>query len=75
MRRQCEGEPDGGYEPKVPIHMEGRLHLGRTACNARRGEHAAPSAARTIGWQRLFLCLVPGPVFGVLAVRGQTRHD
>ena len=29
-----------------------------------------PIAAGTIGWRWVFLCLVPGPVFGVLALRG-----
>jgi MFS family permease len=28
-----------------------------------------PVAAQAIGWQWVFLCLVPGPVFGVLALR------
>ena len=32
-----------------------------------------PIAARAIGWQWVFLCLVPGPIFGVLALRGLTR--
>jgi MFS family permease len=29
-----------------------------------------PIAAQTVGWQWVFICLVPGPVFGVLALRG-----
>jgi MFS family permease len=29
-----------------------------------------PVAAQMVGWQWVFLCLVPGPVFGVLALRG-----
>jgi MFS family permease len=29
-----------------------------------------PVAAQSIGWQWVFICLVPGPVFGVLALRG-----
>ena len=29
-----------------------------------------PIAAQAIGWQWVFICLVPGPVFGVLALRG-----
>ncbi len=29
-----------------------------------------PVVARTIGWQWLFICLVPGPIGGVLALRG-----
>ena len=38
-----------------------------------------PIAALTLGWQWVFICLVPGPVFGVLALRGlpdpaKTRH-
>ena len=34
-----------------------------------------PIAAQVIGWQWVFLCLVPGPVFGVLALRGlEERH-
>jgi MFS family permease len=34
-----------------------------------------PIAAQTIGWQWAFVCLVPGPVFGVLALRGLAeRH-
>jgi MFS family permease len=28
-----------------------------------------PVAAQAIGWQWVFLCLVPGPIFGVLALR------
>jgi MFS family permease len=34
-----------------------------------------PIAAQMVGWQWVFICLVPGPVFGVLALRGlQERH-
>ncbi len=33
-----------------------------------------PIAAQTVGWQWVFLCLVPGPVFGVLALRGLSRQ-
>jgi MFS family permease len=33
-----------------------------------------PIAAQTIGWQWVFICLVPGPVFGVLALRGLARE-
>ncbi|MCU1382886.1 MAG: hypothetical protein JWL71_1583, partial [Acidobacteria bacterium] len=33
-----------------------------------------PIAAQAIGWQWVFICLVPGPVFGVLALRGLS-HD
>jgi MFS family permease len=29
-----------------------------------------PIVAQEIGWQWVFICLVPGPVFGVLALRG-----
>ena len=29
-----------------------------------------PAAAQAIGWRWVFLCLVPGPVFGVAALRG-----
>jgi MFS family permease len=29
-----------------------------------------PIAAQTIGWRWVFICLVPGPVLGVLALRG-----
>ena len=29
-----------------------------------------PVAAQIVGWQWVFICLVPGPVFGVLALRG-----
>jgi MFS family permease len=29
-----------------------------------------PVAAQATGWQWVFICLVPGPVFGVLALRG-----
>jgi nitrate/nitrite transporter NarK len=29
-----------------------------------------PIVAAAIGWQWVFICLVPGPVFGVLALRG-----
>jgi MFS family permease len=31
-----------------------------------------PIVAQGIGWQWVFICLVPGPVFGVLALRGLT---
>jgi MFS family permease len=31
-----------------------------------------PVAAQAIGWRWVFLCLVPGPLFGVLALRGLT---
>ena len=34
-----------------------------------------PIAAQAIGWQWVFICLVPGPVFGVLALRGLSRQD
>jgi MFS family permease len=33
-----------------------------------------PVAAAAIGWQWVFICLVPGPLLGVLALRG-LRHD
>jgi MFS family permease len=33
-----------------------------------------PIAAQTIGWQWVFLCLAPGPAFGVLALRGLSRQ-
>jgi MFS family permease len=33
-----------------------------------------PVAAQIVGWQWVFICLVPGPVFGVLALRGLSRH-
>jgi MFS family permease len=33
-----------------------------------------PIAATAIGWQWIFLCLVPGPIFGVLALRGLTNE-
>jgi MFS family permease len=29
-----------------------------------------PIAAQAVGWQWVFICLVPGPVFGVIALRG-----
>jgi MFS family permease len=32
-----------------------------------------PIAAQAIGWQWVFICLVPGPVFGVVALRGLAR--
>jgi MFS family permease len=32
-----------------------------------------PVMAQSIGWQWVFICLVPGPVFGVLALRGLTN--
>jgi MFS family permease len=31
-----------------------------------------PVAAQSIGWQWAFICLVPGPIFGVLALRRLT---
>jgi len=31
-----------------------------------------PIAAQAMGWQWVFLCLAPGPLFGVLALRGLT---
>jgi MFS family permease len=34
-----------------------------------------PIAAQAIGWQWVFLCLVPGPVFGVLALRALARDE
>ena len=34
-----------------------------------------PIAAQTIGWQWVFICLVPGPVLGVIALRGLQRLD
>jgi hypothetical protein len=33
-----------------------------------------PIAAQAIGWQWVFICLVPGPVLGVLALRGLTTR-
>jgi len=33
-----------------------------------------PLAAQAIGWQWVFICLVPGPVFGVVALRGLTTR-
>ena len=33
-----------------------------------------PIAAQAVGWQWVFICLVPGPVFGVLALRGLARQ-
>jgi len=33
-----------------------------------------PIAAQSIGWQWVFICLVPGPVFGVIALRGLPRE-
>lgn len=33
-----------------------------------------PLAAQAIGWQWVFTPLVPGPVFGVIALRGLSRH-
>ena len=32
-----------------------------------------PAVAQTIGWQWVFLCLVPGPFLGALALRGLPR--
>jgi sugar phosphate permease len=32
-----------------------------------------PGMARTIGWQWVFLCLLPGPISGALALRGLIR--
>jgi len=34
-----------------------------------------PAAAQTIGWQWVFLCLVPGPIFGIAALRELMRGD
>ena len=34
-----------------------------------------PIAAQVVGWQWVFICLVPGPVFGVIALRGLQRSD
>ena len=34
-----------------------------------------PIAAQVVGWQWVFICLVPGPVFGVIALRGLQRFD
>jgi MFS family permease len=34
-----------------------------------------PMAAQTLGWQWVFLCLTPGPIFGVMALRGLSRSD
>jgi MFS family permease len=34
-----------------------------------------PIAAQTLGWQWVFLCLVPGPLFGVLALRALQADD
>jgi len=34
-----------------------------------------PIAAQAIGWQWVFICLVPGPVFGVIALRGLSNSD
>ena len=33
-----------------------------------------PIAAQTVGWQWVFLCLVPGPVLGVVALRGLNQE-
>jgi MFS family permease len=33
-----------------------------------------PIAAQIVGWQWVFICLVPGPVFGVLALRGLSHE-
>jgi MFS family permease len=32
-----------------------------------------PVAAQSIGWRWVFICLVPGPIFGVLALRRLTK--
>jgi len=34
-----------------------------------------PIVAASIGWQWAFICLVPGPVFGVLALRALRGAD
>ena len=34
-----------------------------------------PIAAQMIGWQWVFICLVPGPVFGVIALRGLSNSE
>jgi len=34
-----------------------------------------PVAAQAIGWQWVFICLVPGPFLGALALRGLTRNS
>ncbi len=34
-----------------------------------------PIAAQAVGWQWVFLCLVPGPVVGVLALRGLSNSE
>jgi hypothetical protein len=31
-----------------------------------------PIAAQLVGWQWVFICLVPGTLFGVIALRGLT---
>jgi MFS family permease len=33
-----------------------------------------PVAAQAIGWQWVFVCLVPGPVFGAIALRGLSHE-
>jgi hypothetical protein len=33
-----------------------------------------PSLAAVVGWQWVFLALVPGPVFGALAMRALARR-
>jgi MFS family permease len=34
-----------------------------------------PIAAQAIGWRWVFVCLVPGPIFGVAALRGLQRGE
>jgi MFS family permease len=34
-----------------------------------------PIVAQAIGWQWVFICLVPGPVFGALALRGLSNSE
>jgi MFS family permease len=34
-----------------------------------------PIAAQTLGWQWVFLCLAPGPIFGVFALRGLSHAE
>jgi MFS family permease len=34
-----------------------------------------PIAAQAVGWQWVFLCLVPGPIFGVVALRGLKQEE
>ena len=40
-----------------------------------RSGSRVPVAAQTIGWQWVFLCLVPGPALGVVALRGLTKAE